>query len=83
MAKPIVSTDVGDVALYVEEGQAGFVVPVGDSDALANRTAKLVHDEELRIRLGREARQVAVRKLDIEQCAQRHLDAYKQMVARA
>ncbi|MBB5830904.1 glycosyltransferase family 4 protein [Brachybacterium aquaticum] len=42
----------------VEDGQSGYIVPVGDVDALAERLRALVADARLRERLGRRAREI-------------------------
>ena len=76
MEKPVVSTDVGDVSLYVRNGHNGFIVDVGDSTALKERLTSLVNNKDMLREFGHKARQVAVRELDIEKCAQRHFNAY-------
>ncbi|RLA40952.1 MAG: hypothetical protein DRR42_25205, partial [Gammaproteobacteria bacterium] len=48
MAKAVVSTDVGDVALYVRNGHNGFIVAVEDSEKLAERLAELHSSDETR-----------------------------------
>lgn len=42
----------------IEDGCSGFIVPLGDVDALASRVEQLAEDEALRTRLGTRARQV-------------------------
>lgn len=81
MGKGIVSTDVGDVTYYMPDGDAGFVVPVGDSAALADRVARLLDDRSLRARLGARARERARQALDIDIAAARHRDFYRQVAA--
>jgi glycosyltransferase involved in cell wall biosynthesis len=49
---PAVATDVGGVADVVPDGRAGFLVPAGDHDAMAERLLRLAGDVELRHRLG-------------------------------
>jgi glycosyltransferase involved in cell wall biosynthesis len=81
MGKPVVSTDVGDVPLYVRDGNNGFIVGVGDSAALADRLARLAADEELRRQFGGRGRDIVVRELDVAKCADRHIEAYAAMLA--
>lgn len=80
MARPVVSTDVGDVPLYVKDGESGFVVAVGDDVALAQKAGLLIDDAGLRARLGDNARRTAVDKLDLAICADRHLVAYRELL---
>jgi glycosyltransferase involved in cell wall biosynthesis len=45
---PVVATRVGGVPHLVEDGRTGFLVEVGDIDALAQRVAELLGDERTR-----------------------------------
>jgi glycosyltransferase involved in cell wall biosynthesis len=49
---PVLSTDVGGVRDVIAEGESGFIVPSGDSQALAERISALSDDAEARKRLG-------------------------------
>jgi glycosyltransferase involved in cell wall biosynthesis len=53
---PVVASATGGLPELVEDGVTGFVVPVGDVDALADRLGRLLEDEELRVRMGQAAR---------------------------
>ena len=77
MELPILSTDVGDVPLYVKEGENGFIAPVGDHKALADYVGQLASNEALRERLGKAARVSVADQLDIKVCAEKHLNAYR------
>ena len=52
---PVVSTAAGGIAEVVRDGDSGFVVPVGDADALAERALRVLRDDTLAERLRREA----------------------------
>ncbi|BBO87647.1 glycosyltransferase family 4 protein [Desulfosarcina ovata] len=77
MAKPIVTTDVGSVNQHLKNGVSGFVVPVRDSNALANRTLDLINQPDLRKKFGKNARRYAVKYLGIDAAAQKHKEIYK------
>ena len=49
---PVVATDAGGTRTVVDDGETGFVVPVGDIEALADRLSRLRNDGVLRKRLG-------------------------------
>jgi glycosyltransferase involved in cell wall biosynthesis len=53
---PVVTTAAGGAAEVVEEGVSGYVVPCGDSDALAKRVLALLDDPALRRRIAQAAR---------------------------
>lgn len=54
--RPVVCTDVGSIDEQVEDGVNGFLVPAGDSSALAARVLSLVRDPGLARRMGERAR---------------------------
>jgi glycosyltransferase involved in cell wall biosynthesis len=56
---PAIAADVGACAEVVLDGVTGLVVPPRDVDRLAEAIARLLGDEPLRARLGREARRRA------------------------
>ncbi len=51
VGRPVVATNVGDIALQVAHGEAGYVVPPGDAQALADAVLAL-RDPALRQRMG-------------------------------
>jgi glycosyltransferase involved in cell wall biosynthesis len=53
---PVVATRVGGVPDVVREGEDGFLVGAGDTDALSDRLARLAADPALRERMGDAAR---------------------------
>lgn len=79
MARPVVTTDVGDVSRHVEDGKSGYVVPVGDDAALADRIGRLVDEAELRRSMGRAARD-AVAAFSPERIAAETLGFYRTVV---
>src|SRR5205823_6222054 len=56
MAKPIVTTDNVGCREVVEEGRNGFLVPVRNAQALADRMDALLSDPEMRARFGQYSR---------------------------
>lgn len=83
MRRAIVCTDVGDVPRFIVNDVSGYVVPVGDVQALATAVEKFVQDPQLREKCGRKARQLAFENLDITICVQRHRDAYLEAASMA
>ncbi|MDQ3936080.1 MAG: glycosyltransferase family 4 protein [Actinomycetota bacterium] len=54
---PVVTTHVMGVPELVEHGRSGFLVPPARADLLADELWRLVTDRELRLRIGRAARE--------------------------
>jgi glycosyltransferase involved in cell wall biosynthesis len=76
---PTVGTAVGHIAEWAP--QAALSVPVGDSAALAVSIGTLLADEELRLRIAREALQRATRE-DADYTAARMQELYAELTAR-
>lgn len=53
---PVVATRVGGIPHLVEEGCTGFLVEVGDTDALATRLRELLDEEDVRRAFAADAR---------------------------
>ncbi len=53
--RAVIASEVGGLAHLVRDGETGFQVPEGDPVALAMAIARLLQDEALRERLGRQA----------------------------
>lgn len=56
MGRPVVTSDVGDLASAVHEGVTGRVVPPGDARQLAAALEEILADAELAARMGAAAR---------------------------
>lgn len=57
-ARPVVVTDVGGAREAVREGVSGFVVPPGDSKAMAQRIVQLLNDPEVAFSMGRAGQKI-------------------------
>lgn len=53
---PMVVTDAGGSPEIVVDGETGFVVPVGDVEAIAGAITRLIEDPALRRRMGEAGR---------------------------
>lgn len=62
--RPVVASGSEDGAEIVEPGITGILVPRGDPPALAAALRTLVHDESLRLRMGRAAHEFARERFD-------------------
>jgi D-inositol-3-phosphate glycosyltransferase len=76
---PVVASQVGGLAFLVQDGVTGFTVPVDEPEALADKLALLVKDEELREKLGQQALAVA-QQYAWENIATRILALYGQVL---
>jgi N-acetyl-alpha-D-glucosaminyl L-malate synthase BshA len=73
---PVVATNVGGLSEVVEDGESGFLLPLGDIDAMAERVLALLKNPEQRIRMGRKGRDAAIAKFSPETALNAYLDVY-------
>jgi glycosyltransferase involved in cell wall biosynthesis len=76
-ALPIVCTDAGGPAEYVADGITGFVVPVGDERAMADRIALLLANASLRQEFGQQGRRRAEMHLGYDRMIDETLATYR------
>lgn len=73
---PVVATRVGAIPELIADGGNGFLVPRGDTAALAGKFVLLARDRALRERLGRAARKHAEAEFDIRRNIRTLLELY-------
>lgn len=78
---PIVCTDAGGPAEYVQDGMTGYVVPVADPEAMSQRVAQLIDDPNLRSVLGREGRRRAEALFSYDRMIDETLAVYQSLLA--
>jgi glycosyltransferase involved in cell wall biosynthesis len=79
-ARPVVCTDTGGNPEIVQDGRNGFLVPVGDSGALAERLVQVLSDSMLAKRLG-EAGRETVRSFTHERMLAEQMSCYDKVLA--
>jgi rhamnosyl/mannosyltransferase len=72
---------VSGVPWVSRHGETGLTVPVDDPDALAAAARRLLQEDGLRERLGRQGRDVAGREFDHRLMAERSLGVYRGALA--
>ncbi|MBL8188339.1 MAG: glycosyltransferase [Acidobacteria bacterium] len=73
---PVVATAVGALPEMVEEGNTGFLVPVGDAKTMAERLLRLVVDRQLAKAFGEASRRKVERDFTLERTLQRYAELY-------
>lgn len=79
IGRPIVTTNSVGCKDVVEDGVNGYLIPIKDADALADRLRKLFDSRELRISMGRKSREFAERDFSIEGVVKTHLEIYNKV----
>lgn len=78
--RPIVTCNSIGCKDVVDDGVNGFLVPVRDSDALADKLRILIEDKGLRIKMGKAAREKAEREFSLDKVVQKHLEIYQSLI---
>lgn len=65
-AKVLIASDIAAARELINDGETGFLFPLGDVAALAERTLQVAADAALRRRIGAQARAWAERRYDVE-----------------
>lgn len=79
---PVITTDKCVAGLeLVEEGENGYIVPVGDDQALAARLQTILEEPARSEEMGRRALE-QIREYTIENMARKHMEAFEQIKKR-
>jgi glycosyltransferase involved in cell wall biosynthesis len=79
--RPIVTTDAPGCREIVRDGENGFLVPVKSVEPLAAALRRLIEDSELRARMGRRGREMALESFSVEQVNAETLAVYRDLLA--
>ncbi len=81
MGVPVLAADAPGLRDFVRDGDNGIVIPRELEDGLQRAMEHVLQDDALRKRLSDGARQSA-QQHSLEECAARHLELYRSLVAR-
>lgn len=77
---PVVATNIPGTNELVVDGETGYLVPVGDRAAFAQRTFTLMEDPELARRLGSAGRRRVAEQFSVERMVDQHARLYHELV---
>jgi alpha-maltose-1-phosphate synthase len=69
-SKPVIVSNVGSIAEYVEHGVTGLVFEPGDTEQLSNYIEELVVNNEKCVEMGKNAYQKIKNEMSIERCSE-------------
>jgi N-acetyl-alpha-D-glucosaminyl L-malate synthase BshA len=74
---PVIATRAGGLPEVVADGECGYLLPVGDVDAMAARAIEILSDPQLQQRLGHNGRLIAERKFNVAQIVPMYRNFYE------
>lgn len=81
-AVPVVMTGPPGVPVLVEDGRSGFVIAVGDEDALVDRLGRLLADGDLRAAMARGAHARVATRFPLERTIRRYEEVFRALARR-
>jgi N-acetyl-alpha-D-glucosaminyl L-malate synthase BshA len=77
---PVVASRVGGLPEVVTNGETGFLSAVGDVDEMADNAAKLLSDKDLRVDMGKRARESAVSRYRTDLIIPQYINFYERVL---
>ena len=78
---PCVATNIPANAEVMQHDYNGLLTPVENEEAMAQSILRLIDDETLRARLGKQARQTAMEHYSLEVVADKYIELYQSLLA--
>lgn len=80
IGRPIITCNSIGCRDTVEDGVNGYIIPIKDSDALAEKLRILIENSDLRLKMGEASRRIAERDFSLELVVRKHLETYQSLV---
>ncbi|HVT45817.1 MAG TPA: N-acetyl-alpha-D-glucosaminyl L-malate synthase BshA [Thermoanaerobaculia bacterium] len=80
---PVIATNVGGLPEVITDGEVGYLLPVGDIEAMASRAIEILSDDPLRLQMGRRGRELALGPFNVSTVVPRYLDLYERVIESA
>ena len=77
---PVISSNVGCIGDLAKVGKGGLLVDVGDADGIITYCRSLLEDKNLRIQMGRKAREYAAKHFDSAKLVRKTAEAIKSVL---
>jgi N-acetyl-alpha-D-glucosaminyl L-malate synthase BshA len=79
---PVIASRVGGLPEVVDDGETGFLSPVGDIEKMADDVIRLVSDRKFRRQMGRAARASAIERYSTHKIIPQYIEFYERILAR-
>ncbi|GAB4546860.1 MAG: glycosyltransferase family 4 protein [Thermodesulfovibrionia bacterium] len=82
LGRPVIGSRIGGIPEMVQNGETGLTFNPGDSEDLCEKMAEFIHRRDNIIKMGRNAREFAMRVFDAESHYSRLIEIYKMAMDR-
>lgn len=79
---PVIATRAGGLPEVIEDGVSGYLLPVGDVAAMAERATEILQNDELRHRMGTAGREMAIARFDEKKIVPQYREMYERVIGR-
>lgn len=76
---PVIGTEIGGIPEMIDDGETGFLIPLGDASVFSERITRLVTDVALRKDMGRKGYEKYLREFTIQGFADRYKKALPEL----
>jgi glycosyltransferase involved in cell wall biosynthesis len=76
----VIASRVGGLPEVVDDGETGFLSPVGDVDKMADDAVTLLSDKKLRREMGKQARVSATSRYSTDKIIPQYIEFYKRIL---
>lgn len=80
---PVIASRVGGLPEVVTHNETGFLVNVGDTEAMALHAAELFNDDARRKAMGLQAREQAIERFNTNRVIPQYIELYERVIAEA
>jgi glycosyltransferase involved in cell wall biosynthesis len=81
LQKPVIATNAAGNREIVKDGVNGFLIPLGDENALAVRIREIIDRPDIGSAFGRAGRAIVEQKFGIEQMVQKHVELFRRLAS--
>jgi glycosyltransferase involved in cell wall biosynthesis len=77
---PVIASRVGGLPEVVREGETGYLIPLGDVQAMADGATRLFDDAKRRRTMGARARDIAIHEFTTDRIIPQYVQLYERVV---
>jgi L-malate glycosyltransferase len=80
---PVIASRVGGLPELIDDGETGYLSPVGDVDKMADDAMRLLSDVKSRKEMGKRARASAIERYSTHKIIPRYIEFYEKILAQS